>query len=173
MKIFNFFKFKTKNKQENIYKFLSGEEPDKYGRNIKEIWGYDNKLLEKSHNYIQRLFPTTEESIFEKAPVVDLKTDKKYINNPKIKENMIKSFKLMLNFYGFEYNDDKIIDKQEQKHWISKGNHNYLRITRIITSLKIFGLEKEAILFYEELLNLSHTEKIDEKSLKYWENAIK
>ena len=79
----------------------------------------------------------------------------------------------MENFYGFEYNGDKIIDKQEQKHWISKGNHNYLRITRIITSLKIFNLEKEAILFYEALLNLSHTEKIDEKSLKYWENAIK
>ena len=165
--------FKLKNNKEDIYKFLSGEKPDKYGRNIREIWEYDNKLLEKSHNYIQRLFPTTKESIFEKAPLINPVADKKHITNQKIRENMKKSFEIMLNFYGFEYKNKTIIDKKETKHWISKGNHNYLRITRIITSLKIFGLEAEAILFYEALLNLSHTEKIDEKSLKYWENAIK
>ncbi len=170
--MFNFFKRKDK-KEENIYKFLSGEEPDKYGRNIIEIWGYDKKLLEKSHNYIQRLFPTTEESIFEKAPVIDPVADKKYIKNPQIKENMKKSFEMMLDFYGFEYKNGNIIDKKEDKHWISKGNHNYLRITRIIKSLKIFGLEAEAVLFYETLLKLSCTENIDEKSLKYWEEAIK
>lgn len=170
--MFNFFKRKNK-KEENIYKFLSGEEPDKYGRNIREIWGYDKKLLEKSHNYIQRLFPTTEESNFESAPIVNLSTDKKYIKNPQIKENMKKSLEVMLDFYGFEYRNGNIIDKKETKHWINKGNHNYLRITRILKSLKIFGLEAEAIIFYEALLKLSCTEKIDEKSIKYWEEAIK
>lgn len=165
--------FKIKNKEEDIFKFLSGEEPDRYGRNIREIWEYDEKLLERSHDYIQRLFPTTEESIFEKAPVIDLKKDKRKIENEIIKENMKKSFEVMLNFYGFEYKDT-IQPKSDAKFkWITKNNHNYLRITRILTSLRIFGLEKEAKDFYDALLNLSKEKNIDKKSLEYWKKTIK
>lgn len=164
--------FKAKNKEEDIFKFLSGEEPDKYGRNIREIWGYDEKLLERSHDYIQRLFPTNEESIFEKAPVIDLKKDKRKIENIMIKENMKKSLEIMLNFYGFEYKNT-IQPKSDAKFkWISKKNHNYLRITRILTSLRIFGLEKEAKDFYNALINLSKEKDIDEISLKYWKEAM-
>lgn len=164
--------FKIKNKEENIYKFLSGEESDKYGRNIREIWDYDEKLLERSHDYIQRLFPTTEKSIFENAPVIDPKKDKNKINNKIIKENMKKSLNVMLDFYGFEYKNT-IQPKSDAKFkWISKKNHNYLRITRILTSLRIFGLEKEAKDFYQALILLSKEKNIDEVSLQYWKNAM-
>lgn len=158
-------------KKENIYKFLKSEEPDKYGRMIEDIWNFSKYKLEYTHNYIQRLFPTEQKSCYENAQIIN--SEDIEILDKKIQNNMKKSFNVMLNFYDFEYKDNVIVPKNDAKfHWVSNKNHNYLRITRILKSLKIFGLEKEANDFYFALIKLSKIKKIDEISIKYWKNVI-
>jgi hypothetical protein len=64
----------------------------------------------------------------------------------------------MLKFYGLQCNEvgntdieiTKSDEYQERKqNWINAGNHNYLRITRILTSLRLLGLENYAQAFFK------------------------
>jgi hypothetical protein len=58
---------------------------------------------------------------------------------------------------------------QSKRYWEKEKDHNHLRITRIIRSLRILGLEIEAQAFYEYLKeNAVRTSKI---SHMYWKRA--
>ena len=150
----------------NLVMFLTGERTDDAGRMIQDIWNYTYDELEKNHDYIQWIFPiNTVSSANPAAPTINnsILFDK---HLPKIQENLRTSFKLMLNFYGYEYVKDNgnlcIVEsanfKERTKNWISLFNHNYRRITRILKSLYIFGLHEESNLFIEklELLSKNH-----------------
>ena len=68
-------------------------------------------------------------------------------NFHEIIRNMRKSFERMLDFYGLEYTDGQVREtiyfKESLKRWCTPKNHNFLRITRILKSLKLFGLKKK------------------------------
>jgi hypothetical protein len=62
------------------------------------------------------------------------------------------------------------------KTWMTKNNHNFLRITRILTCLKLAKLDNYAELFFielEDLCNSEFKEVIGSVTLGYWKNAIK
>ena len=109
----------------------------------KRCWIY----LECNHSYIQWLFPLNERSYHnKKAPILTENDISEIRHNEKIKENLIHSLDVMLNFYGLERkNDTTQIIKQKRfnfikKRWLIKNNHNFMRITRIIKCLKICGV---------------------------------
>ena len=83
----------------------------------------------------------------------------------------------MLGFYGFELNGDEVRRganfQQRAGCWLKSGNHNMLRITRILTSLTILGSRDYAANFLEEL-RVVHSENplVVGSSHKYWEDAI-
>lgn len=57
--------------------------------------------------------------------------------------------------------------------WVSRFNHNHLRITRIIRSLRVLGLEDEARLFFEAVEGVyEDTGKIGQRSLMFWRRAM-
>lgn len=164
--------------------FYSGNATDHKGRYLQDIWLFSHKELENSHNYIQWLFPLEKKSLFNlfaethnKDSIIVFK------NSMQIRNNMISSLKIMLEFYGFEIiNEDEqnpIIKENEDfkdrsKIWLKPKNHNYSRITRIIKSLKLAGLTNYANAVYDVLMQMSKENRdiIGEKSLKYWKNAI-
>jgi hypothetical protein len=89
----------------------------------------------------------------------------------------------MLRFYGLQCNElgdteiniTKSDEYQERKlNWIDEGNHNYLRITRILTSLKILGLENYAMAFFKCLnqIYLEEGKTIGHVTYAYWESAV-
>ena len=56
-----------------------------------------------------------------------------------------------------------------------RGNHNFLRITRILKSLSLFGLETPARAFLAELKTLYQTDgdtRIDANTWQYWRTAV-
>ena len=170
MKLFK--KFKNKN---ILYNFLLGKEKNYDDKYIHEIWKYDDLELEYNHNYIQWLFPLKEKSkhnIF--APIIE---DKERYQNRSIQLNVLMSFNVMLNFYGFKYQDNKVIKNdnflEKIDNWLRPNNHNFLRITRILKSLVLFDLKNEAIAFLNILLDLKeeYSEKISDKTVKYWIEA--
>lgn len=158
-----------------LFAFLSG-----YGQSysqvyIWDVWDFSYEELENRHDYIQWLFPLKERSRFNAfAPIImDISPYKTYT----IKEHMQKSFALMLSFYGFKICGDEIICSESfperKENWITPGNHNYLRITRILKSLMLFGLKKEAGMFLRilETVYEDNKDKIGEETMNYWEGA--
>jgi hypothetical protein len=52
----------------------------------------------------------------------------------------------------------------ERSGWITLGNHNHLRITRILKSLLTLGLQEEAVAFYDCLEDIYRAGKRQLKS---------
>ena len=102
-----------------------------------------------------------------------------------LKSNLLKSFILILKFYGLSYqkqsNSTIIIkcNKQTFKHrakiWLTKNNHHYLRITRILKSLIELGLFNESIAFYKcfaDTIYPYYSIYIGSKTLSIWKKAF-
>ena len=55
-----------------------------------------------------------------------------------------------------------------------RSDHNHLRITRILRSLRVLGLEAEAKAFYDALTEVFDASKghIGQKSMMFWTRAV-
>ena len=51
-------------------------------------------------------------------------------------------------------------------------DHNHLRITRILRSLRLFGLEAEAAEFHAQLVAVARRGAVNRRSLGYWQRAV-
>lgn len=57
------------------------------------------------------------------------------------------------------------------QNWVCRFDHNHLRITRIIRSLRILGLQEEALAFFKALKLVQEASNISSRSLMYWSRA--
>jgi len=170
---------------EPFVSFYLGQSTDSNGRRLEEIWSWNYDELEYVHDYIQWLFPLWEKSMFNPdAPLLNQTIVDAFRSNAELRQRLLHSFKLMLAFYGLQLVektvDDVTIVKSNEyversKDWLTPGNHNYLRITRILTSLRCLGLEKYSRAFLESLEQIYGQEgyKIGQKTLRFWQNAVK
>ncbi|MEH2364873.1 opioid growth factor receptor-related protein [Nostoc sp.] len=164
--------------------FYLGEQRDSEGRTIQEMWTWDFEELECVHNYIQWLFPLPGRSAFNPdSPIVDQEVIQAFQSNPHLRQNLLRSFTVMLQFYGLQRHDSngKIVVSQSEdypnrkREWVCIFNHNYLRITRILKCLMTFGLENEAQAFYECLQQIyrENSDQIGSETFQYWTIAVK
>ena len=148
----------------NFENFLTNIEPDYKNRFLNDIWNFTDEDIEHTHDFIQLLFPLNEqsESVFHgyylntKSSIINIKS------NDLAKSNIVTSSSWFLSFL------------ERNTHWRRKHDHNYLRITRIIKSLRLLVSDEEAKEFYEsfiELIDESLRSKINLTTLSYWENA--
>jgi len=155
---------------------------DPYGRTLKAILAWPDEYLEVCHDYIQILFPLPEGSPFNmSAPVIDEAVYKAFHDDEDLRENLRLSFSRMLFFYGFELQTTDgnlaVVKHSEWRqcfgNWVRRFDHNHLRITRIIRSLRCLGLEKEASAFYAALKDVyDRYERISSRTMAYWTRAI-
>lgn len=169
---------------EDILAFYRGQSPDSKGRMIEEIWSWDYQRLEYTHDYIQWIFPLKEPSQFNwRAPVLDDNVVQAFRTNEQLRMRLLHSFKVMLRFYGLQCNEisGRAIDitqsdeyPERKLNWIEPKNHNYLRITRILTSLRILGLENYALAFFNCLNQICQEEgeTIGSVTYSYWERTV-
>ncbi len=165
--------------------FYLGESNDSRGRTIAQIWAWDVEDLECTHDYIQWLFPLADRSRFnENAPIINDEIVRAFQTDRRLSANLLKSFEVMLDFYGLRSHknlanqieiyraENYLIRKQE---WVNMFDHNYLRITRILKCLMVFGLTDAAIGFYRclEQIYREERERIGDETFQYWTNAIK
>ena len=155
---------------------------DPKGRTVDSILAWDDDRLETAHDYIQILFPLPEYSPYNSwAPAVDRTTFNAFRQRKALRDNLTRSFERMLDFYGFTL--EKYGGKVEvcqspgfpeaSQTWLAKYDHNHLRMTRIIRSLRVLGLEMEAQAFYVALREVyrENPKQINEKSLMFWRRA--
>src|SRR5207248_62155 len=106
-----------------------------------EMLAWNDVRLEMFHDYIQVLFPLREQSFFNwNAPLLDDATIAAFRADEALRANLARAFERMLLFYGLHYSaTGKVLRTDEfalkARHWLFPGDHNYRRITRILTSL--------------------------------------
>ena len=99
------------------------------------------------------------------------------------RERIIKSYELMLDFYGIELVDTKTGELKRSKnykdryHNLNTSSHNYLRITRILKCLGICGLEslKSELVkyFIIEVFKNKEIENCKSSLVRYWLPTIR
>jgi hypothetical protein len=169
--------------REMLIPFYLGQGPDIRGRMIGDIHRWDHERLESAHDYIQWLFPLAEPSAFNPdAPLPGPAEVDLFRRDPALRARMVRSFQVMMGFYGLECDDQGIpvrIGQAPDFHrraqvWLRPGNHNYLRITRILKSLVLLGLEDyaRALLAFLEKLYATESAAIGARTLDYWRRAV-
>jgi hypothetical protein len=176
----------TQRTNSRLLDFYLGVGADDRGRHLREMLQWPDARLEQVHDYIQWMFPLTEKSAFNiRAPVLTPSDISEFRSNPELRQNLKASFVRILGFYGLILSGSHLLKvkralyfEEASANWISPGNHNHLRITRILKSLLILGLEEEALAFYGCLKDIYRAEcaksspGISEATLSFWQRAV-
>lgn len=162
-----------------LVEFYSGK-PNDHGVTLEEIWNWDDKQLEDEHYFIQWLFPIKTMGVNPTAPPTNDATIEAFKQDVVLRDKMRKSLDVMLAFYGFKRTADGKIEyaenfSQKKQNWLTPSNHNYRRISRILQSLRLHGLQQEAQCFFEVLQKVYRENKsqISPSVFKNWEDALK
>ena len=161
--------------------FLGGRDSER--RTLEEILGWSDEELEEVHDYIQWVFPTRRPSDFNPdAPVLTDATVKAFAQEPVLRARLVLVLRRMLRFYGFQLLEEgggPVVKRgpswAERRVWISPGDHNLLRITRILDSLSTLGLVEHARAFQGALLELEPLEEgraIGARTFRFWRDAV-
>jgi len=160
-----------------IVAFYSGGR-DAEGRTLDQILAWDNGRLEAVHDYIQWVFPTSQPSgVNPLAPLVTGATIRAFEEDAALRARLRGAFDRMLVFYGLRWNGDRVeIDAQRfpdrARVWLHPGNHNHLRLTRIMQSLAALGLRPEALALQRCLLEDVCTgpgaSRVSPRTLEFW-----
>jgi hypothetical protein len=166
---------------DRLTRFFAGGEDDQ-GRTFDEIVGWDDARLEMVHDYIQWIFPLPERSGANSwAPVLDPPTIAAIRNSAEMQGRLRAAFLRMLAFYGFALQGDRVMEGPRfaaaSRNWLHAGNHNHLRLTRMLRSLRVLGLEHEAVTLWETLRALYEREDaagrrtITAETVAFWRQA--
>jgi hypothetical protein len=171
-------------KVSRLIDFYRGKSTDDHGRTIREILEWDDLRLEYTHDYIQWLFPLQTRSAFNlSAPTLTSGDIDAFHSDESLRKAMLYALERMFKFYGLalEREENKAVVRkapnwaERSGNWLSPSNHNHLRITRILTSLRILGLREYAEAFYGALSSIYNSETrgvITAESFRFWSQTL-
>ena len=136
---------------------------------IVENW--NNHKLESKHDYIQYLFPLEEKSRYNpNATILTKKDIEIFKTNKKIRKNVIRALQRMLHFYGI----DHFVFDGTRKHWMKKGDHNHLRLTRIMKFLQLIDMDILSIKLFITLcqINKKFKDVFTDETFTIWTNLF-
>ena len=157
--------------------------PDARNRSLATILSWPDSRLESSHDYIQTVFPLPEESMFSFAPIVTPEVRSAFLAQAELRGSLRGVLERMLSFYGLQFSSDEAGNGKEivtrgpnyatnSRNWVTRFDHNHLRMTRILRSLRVLGLGDEAKALHDFL---STDEKVagsvSPRSQMYWRRA--
>ncbi|ORY34317.1 opioid growth factor receptor conserved region-domain-containing protein [Naematelia encephala] len=94
--------------------------------------------LESNHGFIQWLFPIRESGVNPLSRPLQVTEAKAMSENSAILTRLLRSYKMMLLFYGIEFNEGKLQPSSEARKRLRNlqyNPHNLLRLTRILKHL--------------------------------------
>jgi hypothetical protein len=163
--------------------FYRGDGRDHRGRLLSHIHQYSFEALERHHDYIQWLFPLPERSgANPDAPLLSADDIAAFHADASLRTMLRRSFQLMLQFYGLELAQGDgaptiarhATFDHRRRVWLTTGNHNFLRISRILRSLSLLGFRDLAAAFLRCLEDIyaEHARIIGETTVGYWRRAV-
>ena len=145
-----------------IVGFLEGRTPDHRGRILAMLLQQTDHQAETTHDYIQWLFPLNEPSRSVNGAPVLTELDIDEIRQSSLAQsNLAESARWFLGFL------------ERNNHWVTKYNHNHLRITRVIKSLRLLASDEAADEFRDKVLALAgdNLNLVDQKARGFWMSA--
>lgn len=145
-----------------LHAFLAGTGHDGRGRLAADVLAFSDERLEEVHDYIQWLFPLpTRSGAQPGAPVLTQAAIDAIRADRSAQETLGKATERMLRFY------------RETRWWLTTFDHNHLRITRIIHSLRLLVGPDEARRFHSAMLDLNAAagSPVNARSLGFWSEA--
>jgi hypothetical protein len=159
-----------------LTEFYRGQAPDNRGRMIYDLWAFSDYQMEAVHDFIQWMFPLREPSQFNRAAplVIDADVDE-FRADPAMLESLRRSFERFVAFLGLSFEGGIVVEGPDfalkADVW-RFPNHNWLRITRVLASTRMLGLEPESRAFFEFLKAMrDRSPEIDPDTFGYWERA--
>ncbi|XP_060898407.1 opioid growth factor receptor-like [Labrus mixtus] len=158
--------------------------PDKVCiNNFHDDWFQRYDKLEYVHTYIQWLFPLPEPGMNSGATTLTVEEIHEFCKSNTAKDNLLKSYKLMLDFYGIHLCDETTGEVERALNWRERffnldcNTHNNLRITRILKCLGILGFphyQAPLVHFFlkETLLN-GELPRVKESVLNYFMFSVR
>ncbi|XP_020489477.2 opioid growth factor receptor-like protein 1 [Labrus bergylta] len=168
----------------NFYLGCTATLPDKvYISDFHYDWFGRYEELEYVHTYIQWLFPLPEPGMNSMASTLTVEEIHDFCKSDIAKDNLLMSYKLMLDFYGIHLCDEKTGEVERARNWrerfvnLNCNTHNNLRITRILKCLGILGFphyQAPLVHFFlkETLLN-GELPRVKESVLNYFMFSVR
>lgn len=171
--------------EDRIVSFYSGGSDDR-GRTLERILSWPDEQLEGVHDYIQWVFPTIAPSAVNPfAPLVSRSTMNAFAERGELRDALRRSLDRMLAFYGLHRSTgadgvriqiDEARFAERAKAWLRPGNHNHLRLTRIMESLATLGLAAEARALQRCLVTDIYEgpgrNRITRETYEFWSGAV-
>lgn len=145
-----------------VVNFLHGMGTDAAGRTLETVLGLSDAELEHRHDFIQWLFPLPEpSSAVPASPVLTAADIEALKGSPTAGANLAKAAQRMLTFY------------ERTDRWRRPSDHNHLRITRIIKSLRLLHGDQAADAFHRHVTKLvdDSAAPVSAVSRRYWAAA--
>lgn len=161
--------------------FLSGIATDHRGRDIFEYLEASTETWESMHDMIQWAFPIEVPSDYNPfAPLFNRHLFSIDHSPERLRRSQRMLFRAYCRSIGIlAINEDDPNQMKFAFHLETNGytfppnNHQHLRITRVITSLRLFGQDEIAKSFADFMLQLArdYPERINNTTVDYWYNA--
>lgn len=123
-----------------ITDFLDGTGPDAADRSLETVLAFGPSSLERHHDFIQWLFPLAEPSLAVPGSPVLTEADIIHLQQSQAaRRNLARAAAQMAHYYA------------EGGDWLRPHDHNHLRITRIIKSLRLLAGDAAADAFRDRI----------------------
>ncbi len=123
--------------------FLEGSGTDSRSRRLEDIWQFDDDEIEYTHDFIQWIFPLREASGSNFSAPTLLASEIEVIrSSDQCQQNLETSASWILSFF------------KRTEEVVQFANHNHLRVTRIIKSLRLLHSDQLANQFKQEVLTM-------------------
>lgn len=142
--------------------FLNQTGPDAAGRSLDVVLALDDAALESRHDFIQWLFPLPEPSrAVPGSPVLTPQDQTAISGSATALANLAAAADRMTCFYA------------KTDAWLTPHDHNHLRISRIIRSLRLLVGDTTADRFRDDLMQqmVSRGGRVNDDSLDHWRRA--
>ncbi|MCB8822938.1 opioid growth factor receptor-related protein [Microvirga rosea] len=127
-----------------------------------DVLNLSDEQLEEVHDYIQWLFPLPSRSAAEPHAPTLTRTEIAAIQaDARAIKTLAQAAERMLQFY------------RQTSWWLTGYDHNHLRITRIIRSLRLLIGQEAAQSFHQAILTLHKAAgaPVNARSLQFWAEA--
>ncbi len=148
-----------------IVQYFLDQAKDGGGRTLAQVMQKDNSWFERTHDFIQWMLPTKRPSQHEpSAPVLTEKDVQVF----QIRRDLRESYS-----FGVDRVKRFLQLDQVRPFWVRPRDHNHLRITRLIESLRDLGFEERAGRVLEQVLRVDkmNPDIIDRETVGYWKKA--
>ena len=169
---------------EQLKAFYTEGAPNDRGYTLFDLWSKPDSWLERSHMFIQWMFPlTTASSGNIYAPILDESTIQFLRSSAHAQDNLVRSFVRFCGLLGLQIKDTEqgpqleIADNfaERKTDWFTFDSHNNARITRVLTSLSLLGRDDLARVLFDGLLAVMADEPgcgIGEYAVERWRAAL-